>query len=54
LNPETKEEKHVLLTISGPNPGGNLPIWIVNKANSISLPDLWKAVKRRIKNNKNN
>jgi hypothetical protein len=36
------------------SPVGDILIRILNRANSISLPDLWKAVKRRIKTNKNN
>lgn len=30
------------------NPGGKLPIWIANKANAVSLPDLWESIKGRL------
>jgi len=36
------------------SPAGNILIRILNRANSISLPDLWIAVKHLIKTNKNN
>ncbi len=29
------------------NPGGSLPMWIINKANTKALPDLFAAVKKR-------
>ncbi|MFC1853831.1 SRPBCC family protein [candidate division CSSED10-310 bacterium] len=34
------------------NPGGSIPNWIANKANSVALPALWKALKKRLKHTK--
>lgn len=34
------------------NPGGSIPNWIANKANTVALPELWKALKERLKNPK--
>jgi hypothetical protein len=30
------------------NPGGSIPLWIANKANTVALPELWSAVKKRL------
>lgn len=34
------------------NPGGSIPDWIANKANTIALPKLMKAIKQRVKDPK--
>lgn len=34
------------------NPGGSIPSWIANKGNTVALPNLWEAVKKRLKNTK--
>ncbi|MEW5736497.1 MAG: SRPBCC family protein [Thermodesulfobacteriota bacterium] len=31
------------------DPGGDIPSWIINKANTVALPELWKALNRRLK-----
>ena len=52
-----------MLTADGPNrtrlvyflhtnPGGSVPMWIANKANSVSLPDLFTAIRNRTKDSK--
>jgi len=34
------------------NPGGSIPLWIANKANTVALPDLWNALKKRLQHAK--
>ena len=34
------------------DPGGDIPMWLANKANSVSIPDIFKAVRKRSKNPK--
>lgn len=34
------------------NPGGSIPSWIANKGNTVALPNLWEAVKNRLKDTK--
>ena len=34
------------------NPGGSVPTWIANRANSVSIPDLYEALQKRSNNPK--